>query len=60
MLASLQLVGTAAMPLKLTVLVPWEAPKFTPLITTEPPNGPEFGETLVMFGATIKGTPLLT
>lgn len=59
MLVSLQLTGRVTMPLKLIVLVPWEAPKFIPVITTEPPTGPEFGERLVMFGATTNGTPLL-
>jgi hypothetical protein len=59
MLVLLQFVGVAAMPLKLTVLVPWDAPKFTPVITIELPTGPELGERLVMFGATINGTPLL-
>ncbi len=55
-----QLVAVAAMPLKLTVLVPWVAPKLVPVIVTEVPTGPEVGDKLVMIGAvTVKLTPLL-
>ena len=35
MLVALQFVGTPGVPLKVTVLVPWIAPKFTPVIVTE-------------------------
>ncbi len=62
MLVALQLVGVAAVPLKLTVLVPCVAPKFVPLIVTEVPAGPDVGDKLVMLGAgtvTVKLTPLL-
>src|SRR5256885_7584791 len=45
-----QLVGVAAVPLKLTVLVPCVAPKFAPLIVTDVPTGPDVGERLVMLG----------
>ena len=61
MLVALQLVGVAAVPLKVTVLVPCDAPKFVPETVTEVPTGPEFGFRLVMLGgvATVKTTPLL-
>jgi hypothetical protein len=61
-LVALQLVGTAAMPLNFTVLVPCVAPKFTPLIVTDAPTKPEVGFKLVMLGpgtVTVKFTPLL-
>src|SRR5258708_16797134 len=61
-LGALQVVGVAAVPLNLTVLVPCVAPKFAPLIVTELPTNPEVGFTLVMLGAgtvTVKLTPLL-
>lgn len=51
MLEALQLVGAAAVPLKVTVLVPCDAPKFEPLIITEVPTGPEVGLRLAMLGA---------
>src|SRR2546427_13273410 len=51
MLVALQLVGVAAVPLKVTVLVPCVDPKFVPLIVTEVPTGPEVGEKPVMLGA---------
>jgi hypothetical protein len=55
-----QLVDVAAVPLKVTVLVPRVAPKFVPVIVTAAPAAPEFGERLVMLGAvTAKLTPLL-
>jgi hypothetical protein len=54
-----QLVGAAADPLKLTVLVPWLEPKLVPEIVTEVPTAPEVGDRLVMLGATEKFTPLL-
>lgn len=58
---ALQLVGVAAVPLKVTVLVPCDAPKFIPVIVTEVPTGPEVGPRLVMLGgtSTVKATPLL-
>src|SRR6267378_2702910 len=62
MLAGPQLVGTAAMPLNLTVLVPCTAPKFAPAIVTDVPMIPDAGFRLVMLGAgtlTAKFTPLL-
>ena len=61
MLVTLQLVGVPTTPLKVTVLVPCEAPKFVPLIVTEVPIGPDVGLRLVMLGGgtTVKVTPLL-
>lgn len=43
MLDALQLVGVAEVPLNVTVLVPWEAPKFVPEIVTDVPTTPEVG-----------------
>jgi len=59
MLVAFQLVGVAAAPLKVTVLVPWVKPKPVPVMVTDVPTGPEVGLKLVMFGVTLKGTPLL-
>jgi hypothetical protein len=61
MLPTAQLVGEAAVPLKVTVLVPWLAPKFVPVIVTEAPTGPEVGLRLEMLGVgtTVKVTLLL-
>ena len=62
MLVALQLDAVAAIPLKVTVLVPWAVPKFVPVIATEVPTAPEFGFKLVIVGAgtvTVKLTPLL-
>src|SRR5713101_7957506 len=59
MLVALQLVGVAAVPLNVTVLVPCVAPKFVPVIVTDVPTTPEIGFKLVMLGATVKLTPLL-
>ena len=41
----------AVVPLNLTVLLPWVAPKFVPVIVTDVPTGPEVTERLVMVGA---------
>jgi len=38
MLVALQLVGVAAVPLNFTVLVPWLAPKFAPVIVHRRPH----------------------
>jgi len=46
-----ELVGFVAVPLKVTVLVPWVAPKFVPVIVTDAPTAPEVGFRLVMLGA---------
>ncbi len=50
MLVAPQLVGVAAVPLKVTVLVPCVAPKFAPLIVTDAPTNPDVGVKLVMLG----------
>jgi len=47
-LAPLQLVGVVATPLNLTVLVPCVEPKFDPLIVTDEPTTPEFGERVLI------------
>jgi hypothetical protein len=60
MLVALQLVGVAAVPLNVTVLVPCVPPMFVPAIVTGVPTGPEVGLKLVMVtGVTVKFTPLL-
>ena len=61
MLAALQLVGVASVPLKRTVLVPCVAPKFAPVMVTGVPAGPAVGDRLVMPGACVteKLIPLL-
>jgi hypothetical protein len=60
MLVSLQNIGVATMPLNVTVLVPWVAPKVVPVIVTCVPTDPEAGLKLAMFGCvTVKVTPLL-
>jgi mannitol/fructose-specific phosphotransferase system IIA component len=51
MLVADQLVGVAAVPLNFTVLVPWVAPKFVPVIVTAVPTGPLVGDRLVRLGA---------
>jgi len=60
---ALQLVGIAAVPLNLTVLLPCVAPKFVPVIVTEAPASPDVGFRFVMLGTeappTMKFTLLL-
>src|SRR6266478_1158078 len=51
MLVAPHAVGVAVDPLNATVLLPWEAPKFAPVIVTEVPTGPVAGLRLVMDGA---------
>lgn len=62
-LVLLQLVGAAAVPLNVTVLLPWVAPKFDPVIVIDVPTLPESGERLLTEGTggggTVKATPLL-
>jgi hypothetical protein len=60
-LVSLQLVGVAAVPLKVSVLVACEPPKPEPETVTDVPTGPVVGLTLMMLGGgvTVKSTPLL-
>jgi hypothetical protein len=43
MLVALQLTGEAVVPLNVTVLPPWVAPKFVPVIVTEVPTAAGFG-----------------
>jgi hypothetical protein len=61
MLVVVQFVGTPAVPLNVTVLVPCVAPKFVPVIVTGDPSPADPGFKLVMLGVarTVKGTPLL-
>jgi hypothetical protein len=58
---ALQFVGVTATPLKVTVLVPCVEPKFTPVIVTGEPIGPDAGEMLLIVGVieTVNGNPLL-
>jgi hypothetical protein len=53
MLVADQLVGVAAVPLKVTVLLPCVAPKPLPAIVTAAATGPLVGERLVIVGATV-------
>ena len=62
MLVALQLVGVPAVPLNFTVLEPWVAPKFVPVIVIDDPTAPDVALRLVMLGGgivTVKFTPLL-
>ena len=56
---AVQVVGTATMPLIVTVLVPCVAPKLVPTIVTGVPIKPDGGERLNMPGVTVNGRPLL-
>lgn len=51
MLLTLQLTTEAAVPLNVTVLDHWLAPRLLPVIVTAVPAAPIFGETLVIEGA---------
>ena len=57
----LQLVGLAAVPLNVTLLVPCVEPKFVPVMVTDVPTAPDVGDKLVILGVgtTVKLTPLL-
>jgi hypothetical protein len=61
MLVEVQVAGLAKTPLKVTLLVPCEEPKFVPVIVTEVFTFPEFGLRFVIDGdvPTTKRTPLL-
>lgn len=59
MLLSPQLIGVAAVPLNVTVLVPCVTPKLEPVIVTDVANGPDVGLRLVIAGLTWKATALL-
>jgi hypothetical protein len=50
MLVELQLTGAPTVPLNVTILVPWVAPKFVPETVTNVPTTPEFGERLAIAG----------
>ena len=56
---SLQLVGVACVPLKLTVLDPCVVPKYCPTMVAEVPTGPEDGLVYETFGGvpTVKVGP---
>ena len=58
-LVALQLVGVPAVPLNATELAPWVAPKFVPVIVTEPPTGPDVGLRLAMLSTGLLGPPPL-
>ncbi len=53
MLVADQLVGVAAVPLNVTVLLPCVAPKLVPVIVTAVPTGPLVGDRLVRVGAVV-------
>jgi hypothetical protein len=63
MLVAPQLVGVAVIPLNCTVLDPWLAPKFVPVIVTDVPTGPDVGFRTAMVGeevvVTVNATALL-
>lgn len=61
MLVELHVVMVATVPLNLTVLVPFVAPKFDPAIVTDAPTAPELGVNVVMLGAatTVNAFPAL-
>src|SRR5215831_16279151 len=63
MLVADQLVAMAAIPLKVTVLLPCVVPKFAPLMVTTVPTGPFVGDRLAIVGVaaveTVNATPLL-
>jgi hypothetical protein len=61
MLAALQLVGDAVVPLNVTVPLPCELPKFDPVTVIAAPTAPVVTDKLVILGAgtTVKLTPLL-
>jgi hypothetical protein len=58
---AVQFVGTAAVPLNVTVLVPCVVPKFVPVMVTAVPDAPEFGDKLPIVGEgkTVNGAPVL-
>jgi hypothetical protein len=60
MLVADQLVGVAAVPLNVTVLVPCVAPKFAPAIVTIVPSDPLVGESDVKIGAAASGRSMYT
>jgi hypothetical protein len=61
MVVAFQLLGAAAVPLKVTVLEPWVDPKFEPVIVTDAPTPAVEGEMLLIIGfcKTVKALPAL-
>jgi hypothetical protein len=59
MVLFVQLVGVAEVPLNCTMPPDELAPKLEPVMVTGVPGGPEVGEIVLMFGATVKTTALL-
>ena len=62
MLVALQVVIVAAVPLKVTELVPCVEPKFVPVMVTAAPTSPDVGLRVVIAGAgkvTVNAEPLL-
>jgi len=59
MLASIQLIGDATIPLNVTVLPEGVGPKFDPPMNTKLPMAPEFIFRPVIVGVTVKATGLL-
>src|SRR5262249_8675884 len=61
MLVADQFVGVAAVPLNFTVLVPWLAPQFVPVIVTTALTAPVvgFNDVIVAVGTTVNELPLL-
>jgi hypothetical protein len=60
MLVAVQPVGMAAVPLKVTVLLPCVLPKYVPAMVTALPSDPEVGVRLeILAEVTVKGIPSL-
>lgn len=59
MLPLLQEVGTTLMPPRVTVPVPWLAPKLPPVIVTAVPATPIADDRLLILGVAVKATALL-
>jgi hypothetical protein len=57
MLVALQLVGVAAVPLNVTVLVPCVVPKLVPVMVIDVPTVPELGLKLAILGEPPLGVP---
>jgi hypothetical protein len=59
MLVGLQLVGVAAMPLNVTVLLPCAVPNVVPEMITAAPTEPDVRDRFAIAGGTANDTPLL-
>jgi hypothetical protein len=55
-----QVVGVPGVPLKVTVLVPWDVPKLVPAIVTDTPTAAELGVRVVIVGVAAAETPTQT